>query len=250
MVHDFMVTENHVLFPVLPLSGSLERAMGGRPPFAWEPQKGSYVGVMRRDADVSTIRWFNTEACYVFHPLNSWEEGDKIYCDVMRYNVAPLFPNADGTPARRPPLGWCAGRSTCRRVRRHPGNPAGRPGRRVPAGRSAGRDAQAPPRLVRRRSDRQRHDPPVRHRPPRPSDRQAPGLRTARRRPHLRAGVRAALGGDAEGDGWLTAVVWRAGENRSDLLVFEALDVAKGPIATAELPRRVPFGFHGNWAAL
>ncbi len=72
MVHDFMVTENYALFPILPLTASLERAMGGKPPFAWEPDKGSYVGVMRRDADVSTIRWFNAPACYVFHPLNSW----------------------------------------------------------------------------------------------------------------------------------------------------------------------------------
>ncbi len=30
MVHDFMVTRNHVLFPILPLTGSLERAMRGR----------------------------------------------------------------------------------------------------------------------------------------------------------------------------------------------------------------------------
>jgi carotenoid cleavage dioxygenase len=53
----------------------------------------------------------------------------------------------------------------------------------------------------------------------------------------------------AEGDGWLTAVVWRAGENRSDFVVFDAQEVAKGPIGTAELPRRVPFGFHGNWVS-
>jgi carotenoid cleavage dioxygenase len=33
-------------------------------------------------------------------------------------------------------------------------------------------------------------------------------------------------------------------------LVFEALDIAKGPIATARMPRRVPFGFHGNWVGL
>ena len=52
-----------------------------------------------------------------------------------------------------------------------------------------------------------------------------------------------------EGDGWVTAVVWRAAENRSDLLVFNALDLAAGPIATAKMPRRVPFGFHGNWVA-
>ncbi len=31
MVHDFIVTENHLLFPVLPITGSMERAMSGRP---------------------------------------------------------------------------------------------------------------------------------------------------------------------------------------------------------------------------
>ncbi|HQP19922.1 MAG TPA: carotenoid oxygenase family protein [Phenylobacterium sp.] len=31
--------------------------------------------------------------------------------------------------------------------------------------------------------------------------------------------------------------------------MFDAQDVAAGPIAVAEVPRRVPFGFHGNWVA-
>ena len=53
----------------------------------------------------------------------------------------------------------------------------------------------------------------------------------------------------AEGDGWLVATVYRPSEDRSDFVVFEAMDVAKGPIGWAELPRRVPFGFHGNWRA-
>ena len=51
-----------------------------------------------------------------------------------------------------------------------------------------------------------------------------------------------------EGDGWLTAVFYRAGENRSDLAIFDAQDIAKGPVGIAEMPRRMPFGFHGNWA--
>jgi carotenoid cleavage dioxygenase len=51
----------------------------------------------------------------------------------------------------------------------------------------------------------------------------------------------------AEGDGWLVAVVYRGAEDRSDFVVYDAQDVAAGPIATAKLPRRVPFGFHGNW---
>src|SRR5690606_23634285 len=97
MVHDFMVTRNYALFPILPLTGSLERAMGGKPAYAWEPDKGAYVGVMRRDAGVETIRWFNAPACYVFHPMNAWEADGKIFADVMRYDAAPLFPNPDGS---------------------------------------------------------------------------------------------------------------------------------------------------------
>src|ERR1700722_20370475 len=46
MVHDFIVTENHLLFPILPITGSMQRAMSGKPAYAWEPEKGAYVGVM------------------------------------------------------------------------------------------------------------------------------------------------------------------------------------------------------------
>ena len=34
---------------------------------------------------------------------------------------------------------------------------------------------------------------------------------------------------------------------RSDLAVFRAEAVEEGPVALAELPHRVPHGFHGNW---
>ena len=50
-----------------------------------------------------------------------------------------------------------------------------------------------------------------------------------------------------EGDGYLIALAYRGIENRSDLLIFSAMDVASGPIATAKLPHRIPYGFHGNW---
>jgi carotenoid cleavage dioxygenase len=53
--------------------------------------------------------------------------------------------------------------------------------------------------------------------------------------------------GEVEGDGWVLAVVWRARSGTSELLVFEARDVERGPVATVELPQRVPFGFHGNF---
>jgi carotenoid cleavage dioxygenase len=53
----------------------------------------------------------------------------------------------------------------------------------------------------------------------------------------------------AEAEGYILTLVYRSEENRSDLVVLDAQDVARGPIATAKLPVRVPFGFHGNWLA-
>ncbi|MEW5686259.1 MAG: carotenoid oxygenase family protein [Pseudomonadota bacterium] len=251
MVHDFMVTQNHVLFPILPLTGSLERAMSGKPPFAWEPEKGSHVGVMRRDADVSTIRWFNTEACYVFHPLNAWEEGDKLYCDVMRYDTAPLFPKADGSP----------GEKAAARLVRWTFDLAGASDaiKEEPLDDLDGEFPRVDPRVetLKHRHGWYAADPTFSG-----TIRQCAiahmDFATGKRQ------VYELNGGDltsepvfvprsadaAEGDGWLTAVIWRASENRSDLAIFDAQDVAKGPIGTAEMPRRMPFGFHGNWANL
>jgi carotenoid cleavage dioxygenase len=53
----------------------------------------------------------------------------------------------------------------------------------------------------------------------------------------------------AEGDGWVTAVAYRGADDVSEFMVFEAQDMAAGPIATARMPRRMPFGFHGNWVS-
>ncbi len=50
-----------------------------------------------------------------------------------------------------------------------------------------------------------------------------------------------------EGDGWLVATVYRAATDTSDFAVFDAQEIAKGPIGVAQRPCRVPFGFHGNW---
>jgi len=250
MVHDFMVTENYVLFPILPLTASLERAMSGKPAFAWEPEKGGRVGVMRRDGDVASIRWFNVEACYVFHPMNAFEQDGKIIADVMRYDSAPLFPLADGSP----------GQKTAARLVRWILDPAG--------GSDAVREEALDdldgefPRFDDRFSGlNYRHGwyaaDPTNAKTIKQNAIAHLDLKTGKRQVYeLNGGdmtsepVFTPRSPDApEGDGWVTAVVWRAAEDRSDFLVFEAQDIAKGPIAVAKLPRRVPFGFHGNWVA-
>lgn len=51
----------------------------------------------------------------------------------------------------------------------------------------------------------------------------------------------------AEDDGWLLCLAYSPETDRSRLEIRHAQALADGPVATVELPRRVPFGFHGNW---
>jgi carotenoid cleavage dioxygenase-like enzyme len=41
--------------------------------------------------------------------------------------------------------------------------------------------------------------------------------------------------------------VYDATIDRSDLVILDAQDLTRPPTATIHLPRRVPYGFHGNW---
>ena len=53
--------------------------------------------------------------------------------------------------------------------------------------------------------------------------------------------------GDAEDAGWLLTMVYDRAENRSEVHILDASDIARGPVARVTMPRRVPFGFHGCW---
>ncbi|HEX4183425.1 MAG TPA: carotenoid oxygenase family protein [Caulobacteraceae bacterium] len=248
MVHDFLVTRRHVLFPILPLTGSLERAMKGLPPFAWEPDKGAFVGVMAREAGVETIRWFETDACYVFHPMNAWEDGEVIHADVMEYPQAPLFPDANGgrgKDAKARLVRWTFDLAAAsNQIKRQPLDDL---------------SGEFP------RFDERHAGLAYRHGWFAANTADGPtlgfssiahvDLKTGKRtRFEFASGdgvgepifVPRAASAD-EGDGWVIATAYRAAENRSDLVVFDAQDIAAGPIAAAEVPRRVPFGFHGNW---
>jgi carotenoid cleavage dioxygenase len=223
--------------------------MKGAPPLAWEPDKGSHVGVMRRDADVSTMRWFTTDPCYVFHPMNAWEDGDKIYADVMEYPVAPLFPTLDGRPPKdafahltRWTFDLADSSNTIKREKiddlagEFPRFDERYAGLGYRHGWFAGISRTG---VTNVRFDTIAHI----------------DLKTGKRAEHVFAAQDSPgepvfvprTPDAAEGDGWLVAVVYRGAEDRSDFVVFDAQDVAEGPVGVAAMPRRVPFGFHGNW---
>jgi len=248
MVHDFCVTDRHVLFPVLPLSGSLQRAMSGKPPFGWEPALGGRIGLLARDKGIATLRWLETDPCYVFHPMNAWEQGDKLYADVMQYEQAPLFPNADGTP----------GKPCSAYLVRWEVDLSGRTNT-VKQSRIDDMAGEFPRLDERRAGLSYRHGYFA-------ADTKDTGKVIFNAVAHIdfatgKRAIHLLPDGDVpgepifvpkseaagEGEGWLIALIYRGAEDRSDFVVYDAGDVAKGPIGTARLPRRVPFGFHGNW---
>ena len=53
--------------------------------------------------------------------------------------------------------------------------------------------------------------------------------------------------GAAEGDGYVVQIQQHASGGKSDLLLFDALHVDDGPLATIHVPFRMRFGLHGNW---
>src|SRR5919198_161652 len=59
--------------------------------------------------------------------------------------------------------------------------------------------------------------------------------------------VGSAAPGRAEDDGWLLTIVTRRDGSASRLLVLDATDPSKAPVATIALPRAVPAGFHGSF---
>ena len=62
MIHDFAVTRNWIVLPIFPLTSSMERAMAGLPPFAWEPDKGTHIAFIPRGGTVADVKWVSRAA--------------------------------------------------------------------------------------------------------------------------------------------------------------------------------------------
>jgi carotenoid cleavage dioxygenase len=64
----------------------------------WEPEKGTFIGIMPRAGSVKDMRWFRGEACMSFHFLNAFTEGSKVHVDhcVSGVNAFPFIQAASG----------------------------------------------------------------------------------------------------------------------------------------------------------
>ena len=248
MLHDFNLTAAHVVFMDLPVVFDLELAKGGTMPYRWDDEYGARLGVLRRDEPYGAVRWFAIDPCYVFHPLNAHDDGDRIVVHVMRYPEL-WRPGAGRQRATlwRWTLDLATGEVAEEQLDDRPGEFPRVDDRLVGLDSRFGHVTASAVPIVEG------------------GDAEESGAREggALLRYDLWTGAVSAhdfgpgrfpaeasfAPGDDDpgGPGWLLSYVYDAATDRSDLVILDADDLKAAPVATIHLPGRVPFGFHGSW---
>lgn len=240
MMHDFALTEKHVIFMDLPVVFSLERALAGKFPYEWSDDKPARLGVLPRFGSNADIRWYDIASCYVFHPSNAYERDGKIVLDVARY-----------------PELWrgTADKFTSAALHRWTIDPQAGSVKEEPL------DTRAIefPRIDERLVGKQHRFSYAVSGFTTVGDAAATLVKydhaTGKCQTHnFGAGCAPAEGVFVpasatadEDDGWVLTYVYDATRDSSDFVVLNAQDFAGPPQARVALPQRVPFGFHGNW---
>lgn len=244
MIHDFGVTATRAVFLDLPVVFDLDLAAAGHQlPFRWLPDAGARVGVMDRNRPDRGVRWITIDPVYVFHVLNAYDDGSNVVMDVVRYDSAFDTDPGGLLAASRPTLArWVvdpdANRVSEERLDdtvvefpRMDDSVAGRPHRYGYCTRLDEPDTDRPTGLIKYDLVRQqstRFDP---------GEHRSPGEAV-----FVRAGD-----GRGEDEGWVLSVVYDATRDASDLVILDATSFGGPPVATVQLPARVPFGFHSQW---
>jgi carotenoid cleavage dioxygenase len=89
LVHDFVITKNHVLFPLFPTIADAERCKAGGLHFLHAQDQPSWLGIMPRYGDTSEIQWLQgPQGVSAFHHMNAFEdEAGRIHVDICLYET-------------------------------------------------------------------------------------------------------------------------------------------------------------------
>jgi carotenoid cleavage dioxygenase len=249
MVHDFALTSKHVIFMDLPVVFDLTSAMGGATiPFCWSDTYGARLGILPRGAGIDRLRWVEVEPCYVYHVANAFETPDgAIVLDVARYEEH-----------------WRGGPTS----KTYSFDTANLTRWRIAPGASKAEETQLDERTIEfpKVDDRRTGQPHNTVYALATHGTLASGVFTELLKYDLKSGsvesqdfgglglpsefTMVSAGPDAADDeGWLLGFVYDRARGASDLVIFDAQNIAGDPVAKIALPRRVPQGFHGSWIA-
>jgi carotenoid cleavage dioxygenase len=243
MMHDFTFTKNHAIFFDSPAILDYKSFLSGGPLVHWEPENGTRIGVLPREGKGDDIRWYEIENGYCVHFMNSFEEDGKIVIDSFRFNQmdygAPdsSIPDPDGFLTRftiDPDAGTVKQERRAELPGEFPGVRAELEGEKHRYG-VAGTFVKGPPRGPRFDSVTQYDFEKGTERTHPFADGEITGEPIFAPDP----------GASGENDGWIVSMVSDEKGAHTDLVILDAHDFSE--TARIHMPRRVPFGFHGNW---
>jgi len=244
MMHDWNVTRNHVIFMDLPMIFDFESMGADGMPIRWSDDYGARLGVMPRNGTNADVTWYEIDPCYVFHPMNAYEEGDEIVIDSSRFEKLAFGPkDGEGTPAvlHRWRIDTHAGKVTeqplddrpCDFPRVHDSVV----GLKHRFGYVAGMGDTAETlgaSLIK-------------------YDLESGQSWTHDLGPNRQGGepvfAASTASGAAEDDGWVMNFVYDKATDSSEMVIADASNFEAPPVARIKIPQRVPFGFHGSWIA-
>jgi carotenoid cleavage dioxygenase len=257
LMHDFVVTQEHVIFPGFPIVAELERLRAGGAHWAWDGSKESFIGIMPRRGRVDQVRWFRARPCSVFHFINGFTAGSKVHVDMCVSDVpAFAFIREAGNLHIQPQdlhgnlVRWTFDLS----------KPGDTPEEQVlaPSGdfpRIANKDSMSDYDIAYYGRVDLRFGPPILSGPV------GAGFNTLTRLevksgkltdlfigPSCTVQEHVHIPSSKPGhEGYLVYIVDRHDENQAELHVTEAEHLAKGPMARIKVPLRLRSGVHANW---
>lgn len=236
MIHDFNITRNHVVFMDLPALWNLEGIADTGLPIKWDESYGARLGVMPRDGSDQDVTWYEINPCYVFHPLNAYEDGNNIVLDVCRMDDA-MKPGSESPPMLYrwvidQDKGTVSETQQDDRVVDFPRVCDTVVGLKNRYGYAA---AFAPNLPV--AAGIMKYD----------LDNNSSNYHDLQGGQGSEAVFVKEPAGSAEDDGWVLSYVYRPATNQSDVVIVDSRHFEQEPVATIHLPVRVPAGFHGNW---
>ena len=248
MIHDMALTQSYAAVLDLPVAVDFEMAMGGSPfPLRWFPEYNARVGLVPRSAtSQDDVIWCEIDPCFTFHPMNSYDAEDgTVVIDVCEYDL--MFDRDRNGPFRDslPRLARWTVDPVSKKVRRETLDDVVHEFPRVADavvslpyryGYTAGGQAE---------TGKWFHTTVKR-------DMTTGATVTRDYGPNSEVGEPvfvARENGAGEDDGWIMVLVYDSERDATDFVILDAADIAGDPVATVELPQRVPHGFHGNWIA-
>lgn len=245
MMHDFALTENHVVFLDSPAIFDVMSAMSGGSIMRWDPSQGTRLGVLPRRGNGDQITWIEIDPCYVVHFFNAWDDGDRIEVRAPRFSTMPGGFDFDNPTGREAPMPWrwsidpAAGTVTHEQTDDRGGEfprindeRATRPTRYLYNGQARTWEFEFEFHGV-VKYDIETGTSQERYY----AETEVSGEHVFAPNPE----------GTAEDDGWLLGFVSDRATDTTDLVVLDARDITADPVARVRIPRRVPLGFHANW---